>query len=255
MKAVILCGGKGTRLSEETNLRPKPMVEIGGIPMLVHIMESYAKYGYKEFVLALGYKGDYIKNYFQGFFARTNDFTLDLKSGSIEYLNQSRKDWKISFIDTGEESMTGGRLLRLKDHLKNEKTFMLTYGDGVSNINIEELVKFHKSHGKYATVSAVRPVARFGEMSMSQNLVTAFAEKPQTEAGWINGGFFVFNSEVFKFLDQGDETILERSPLENLTKEKQLMAYQHDGHWQCMDTLRDKEYLENLWQNKKAFWI
>lgn len=255
MKAVILCGGKGTRLSEETQVRPKPMVEIGGIPMLIHIMGVYAKYGVKEFVLALGHKGDFIKNYFQGFYTRSSDFTIDLKTGQIDYLNESRRDWKVTLIDTGEDTLTGGRLMRLQEHLKNEKTFMLTYGDGLSDVNISELYNFHKNHGKHASVTAVRPSARFGEMSIQDKKVMQFAEKPQTEIGWINGGYFVFNQDVFNYLKEGDETILERTPLEQLTKDQQLMAYQHHGHWQCMDTLRDKEYLESVWQSQKAFWI
>lgn len=255
MKAVILCGGKGTRLSEETQVRPKPMVEIGGIPMLIHIMGVYAKFGVKEFVLALGHKGDFIKNYFQGFYTRSSDFTIDLKTGQIDYLNESRRDWKVSLIDTGEDTLTGGRLLRLKDHLKNEKTFMLTYGDGLSDVNISDLYNFHKNHGKHASVTAVRPAARFGEMSIQDKKVMQFAEKPQTEIGWINGGYFVFNQEVFSYLKDGDETVLERSPLEQLTHDQQLMAFQHHGHWQCMDTLRDKEYLESMWQSQKAFWV
>lgn len=255
MKVVILCGGKGTRLSEETQTRPKPMVEIGGMPMLLHIMGVYAKYGVNDFVLALGHKGDFIKNYFQGFYARNSDFTIDLKSGQIEYLNESRRDWKVTLIDTGEDTMTGGRLLRLKDYLKDEKTFMLTYGDGLSDVNIAELLRFHNEHKKTATVTAVRPAARFGEMSIDQAHVTQFAEKPQTETGWINGGYFIFNNEIFNHLSEGDDTILERTPLESVTRAKELMAFQHRGHWQCMDTLRDKEYLESLWHNQTAFWI
>jgi glucose-1-phosphate cytidylyltransferase len=255
MKAIILCGGKGTRLSEETTTRPKPMVEIGGIPILIHIMGTFAKHGIKDFVLALGHKGDYIKDYFQRFYTRSSDFTIDLKSGNIHYLNESRRDWKVTLIDTGEDTMTGGRLLRLKEHMKNEKTFMLTYGDGVCDVNINELLKFHEQHNKLASVTAVRPVARFGEMSINAKQVLQFAEKPQTEAGWINGGYFVLNQDVFNYIKEGDETILERSPLENLTKDNQLMAFQHYGHWQCMDTLRDKESLEHLWQTKKAFWV
>ena len=254
MKVVILCGGKGTRLSEETTTRPKPMVEIGGIPILIHLMEYYAKFGFNEFILALGHKGEYIKNYFHSFYAQKNDFTIDLKTGNIQYLNDSKRDWKVSLIDTGEDTLTGGRLLRLRPYLINEQNFFLTYGDGLSNIKIDELLHHHQKCHKIATVSSVRPVARFGEMTIENNQVVQFQEKPQTESGWINGGFFVFNHKIFNYLKDGDQTILERYPLEQLVRENELAAFQHLGNWQCMDTLRDKEFLENLWASHQAFW-
>lgn len=254
MKVVILCGGKGTRLSEETGLRPKPMVEIGGKPILWHIMNMYSQHGVNEFVLALGYKGDYIKEYFANYFSRNSDFTIDLSNGQIDYHKNPAKNWKITCVDTGAESMTGGRLRRLQPYLENEEHFMLTYGDGVSNVDITKLYEFHKSHGKAASVTSVRPSARFGEMAIENDLVTNFAEKPQTQVGWINGGFFVFNQEVFKHIIS-DETVLEKEPLEGLTHSKNLMAYKHEGFWQCMDTLRDKEYLDKLCQSGEAPWM
>lgn len=253
MKTVILCGGRGTRLSEETSIRPKPMVEIGGKPMLWHIMSLYAKYGFKDFVLALGYKGEDIKDYFGKFAVLHSDFTIQLATGELKYLNEPKRDWTVSLLDTGADSMTGGRLLRLKDHLKNEKYFMLTYGDGLSNINIQDLVKFHEKHGKIATVSGVRPPARFGEMSLDGDTVTKFSEKPQASVGWINGGFFVFSPKIFDYLEN-DATVLEKSPLETLAQENQLVAYKHSGFWQCMDTVRDKELLNSIWESGDAPW-
>ena len=254
MKTVILCGGLGTRLSEETHLKPKPMVEIGGKPMLWHIMKIYEHYGYNDFFLALGYKGEVIKDYFMNYHARQSNLSLNLKNGNVIYSNPSSEDWNMSLIDTGKLTMTGGRLLRLKRFLINSGTFMLTYGDGVANINIEELVKFHRSHGKLATVSAVRPPVRFGELIIKENKVSHFQEKPQASEGWINGGFFVFESEVFDFLTD-DTTFLEREPLEQLAKKGELMAYKHSGFWQCMDTVRDRDLLQDQWQNGKAKWI
>lgn len=255
MKTIILCGGKGTRLAEETHSRPKPMVLIGDKPILWHIMNSYAKHGHNDFVCALGYMGDYIKDYFSRFYTTNNDFTINLKSGNLQYHSEALMNWNVSLIDTGVESMTGGRLYCLRDSMRNEDTFMLTYGDGLSNVDINALIKFHKSHGKHATVTAVRPPARFGEMLFDGDRVASFAEKPQASTGWINGGFFVFNKKVFDYLDQGEATILERSPLENLTKDGELMAYKHDGFWQCMDTLRDKMYLNELLESNKAPWM
>jgi glucose-1-phosphate cytidylyltransferase len=254
MKTVILCGGLGTRLSEETHLKPKPMVEIGGKPILWHLMKSYEYYGYNDFFLALGYKGDIIKDYFMNYHARQSNLSLNLKSGKVIYSEPNSEDWNMSLIDTGALTMTGGRLLRLKKFLKNSGTFMLTYGDGLSNINIDELVKFHRSHGKLATVSAVRPPVRFGELIIKDNKVSHFHEKPQASEGWINGGFFVFEPEVFDFLTD-DTTFLEREPLEQLAKKGELMAYKHSGFWQCMDTVRDRDLLEEKWQNGKAKWI
>lgn len=253
MKTVILCGGLGTRLSEETHIKPKPMVEIGGRPMLWHIMKIYERYGFNEFMLALGYKGEVIKDYFLNYHARQSDLTINLKSGSVDYSKPTAENWNLSLINTGTVTQTGGRIGRLKDHLRGEGTFMATYGDGVSNVDISALLNFHKSHGRLATVTAVRPPARFGDLRIIDNQVTKFEEKPQAGEGWINGGFFVFEPEVLDFID-GDNSILEKAPLENLAKEGQLMAYNHTGYWQSMDTLRDKTALEELWNNDKAPW-
>ena len=230
MKTVILCGGYGTRLSEETTIKPKPMVKIGNKPILEHIMSIYEYYGYNQFILALGYKSEYIKKY---------------------YKNKSKKN--INLIYTGKDTKTGGRLLRLKNYLKNEKTFMLTYGDGVSNMNIKQAIKFHNNHGKIATITAVRPPVRFGELKISKNQVKSFKEKPQVGQGWINGGFFIFNNEVLNFI-KDDQTMLEREPLEKLTMAGQLMAFEHKGFWKCMDTMRDKILLNKLWNEGNALW-
>ena len=253
MKTVILCGGLGTRLSEETNLRPKPMVEIGGKPILWHIMKIYSKYGFNDFILALGYKGDFIKDYFLNYHSRMSDFHVMLKSGKIDFINPYSEDWNISLIDTGSNTLTGGRLLKLQELLKNENTFMLTYGDGVSNVNIEKLIHFHKSHGKIATVTSVRPPARFGGMDIQNHKVINFEEKPQSGEGWINGGFFIFNKKIFDYLEC-DTTILEREPLENLSKDGELMAFEHADFWQSMDTIRDKELLQKFWDSGAAPW-
>lgn len=253
MKVVILCGGLGTRLSEETNLVPKPMVRVGEAPILQHIMNMYSKHDFNEFVLALGFKAEVIKEYFLNFYALSNDLRVDLRKGSVEYLKESPRNWNIHLIDTGLNSMTGGRLARLKNQVGNE-TFMMTYGDGVSDVNITELVKFHKSHGKIATFTAVRPPSRFGVIEFDGNKVTSFKEKPQTQDGWISGGFFVFEPEIFNYLTDGDETVLEKRPLEKLAEDGQLMAFKHEGFWQCMDTLRDKLYLNKIWEEHKAPW-
>jgi glucose-1-phosphate cytidylyltransferase len=253
MKTVILCGGLGTRLSEETQLKPKPMVEIGGRPMLWHIMKIYELHGFNDFVLALGYKGEIIKDYFMQYHARMSDFTVHLKSGEIDFTNATAEDWHIRLIDTGANTLTGGRLLRLRSQLENEGTFMLTYGDGVSNVDVGALLKFHKSHGKLATVTSVRPPARFGGMRIEERKVIDFKEKPQSGEGWINGGFFVFEPGIFDYLEN-DSTILEQTPLENLSKNGQLMAYEHSGYWQCMDTVRDRDALQDLWKSGDAPW-
>lgn len=252
MKVVIFAGGLGTRLSEETIIKPKPMVEMGGKPILWHIMNIYGFYGYKEFMIALGYKGEVIKEYFLNYYHHQSDLSIDLKTGRIAATNDNFKDWIVHLADTGLNSMTGGRLLRLRDKLKGD-TFMLTYGDGVSNVNINDLIAFHKAHGKIATVTAVKPPARFGGMRFDGSKVIEFKEKTQTEEGWINGGFFVFEPGIFKYIN-GDDTVLEREPLENLARDGQLMAFKHEGFWQCMDTLRDKQLLEKLWENGKAPW-
>ncbi len=253
MKTVILCGGLGTRLSEETVIKPKPMVEIGGLPILWHLLKIYSHFGVNEFFLALGYKGEIIKDFFMKYHPFASDVTSYLASGKNVFNNPSAEDWIVHMIDTGKESLTGGRLHRLEPVLKREKTFMLTYGDGVADIDIKKLIAFHKKHGKLATVSAVRPPARFGDISFEGAMVIEFKEKPQNHEGWINGGFFVFESEVFNYL-QGDKTILEREPLENLAKDGQLMAYKHQGFWHCMDTIRDKNVLEELWASENAPW-
>ena len=254
MKVIILAGGFGTRLSEYTKLIPKPMVEIGGKPILWHIMNHYAKYGYKDFVVALGYKGEVIKNYFMQYYALNNDFTIDLSNNSVNYINERHTDWKVTLVDTGQASLTGGRVKRLQPVIGNED-FMLTYGDAVSDVNIEELVKTHYASGKLATVTAVHPAARFGELQLSgDGLVTSFKEKPQVNQGWINGGFFVLSPKVFDYID-GDRTTFEAEPLERLAAEGQLKAYLHNGFWQCMDTLRDREKLNEMWESGKAPWM
>ena len=252
MKTVILAGGQGTRLSEETIIKPKPMIEIGGQPILMHIMNIYAFYGLKEFIIALGYKGEIVKEYFLNHYYKVRDITINLKTGKVEIKNDKGIDWIVHLIDTGKATLTGGRVARLKNILDKE-TFMLTYGDGVANVDIKNLLKFHKSHGKIATVTAVRPVARFGGISLKGGKVEDFKEKPQIIEGWINGGFFIFEPEIFDYL-KGDETILEGEPMENLVKDGQLMAFKHERFWQCMDTMRDKQLLENLWESKKASW-
>jgi len=252
MKIVILAGGRGTRLSEETVARPKPMVEIGGKPILWHIMNIYASYGYKDFLVACGYKGEMIKDYFHNFFIRNSDYIVDLRDGSLNVVNGSGLDWRIGVIDTGLDTMTGGRILRLNKWIGKE-TFMVTYGDGLGDIDIRSLVAFHQAHGRLATVTGVRPPARFGGLILNGDAVCEFSEKPQTGEGWINGGFFVFEPGVLGYMT-GDGTILEREPLERLAGGKQLMAFCHGGFWQPMDTLRDKELLESLWNSGKAPW-
>ena len=254
MKTVLLCGGLGTRLSEETLLKPKPMVEIGGRPILWHIMKMYEQYGFNDFFLALGYKGEFVKDYFLNYHARQSNLSLNLKSGEVTYSDPTSEDWNVSLFDTGALTMTGGRLLRLKSYLQNSGTFMLTYGDGVSDVNIEELVKFHRAHGKLATVTAVRPPVRFGELIIEGDKVSHFQEKPQAGEGWINGGFFVFEPGIFDLLTD-DTTFLEREPLEQLAQKGELMAYKHPGFWQCMDTIRDRDFLQDSWQSGKAPWI
>tara|TARA_B100001093_G_scaffold440055_1_gene440368 strand:- start:623 stop:1393 length:771 start_codon:yes stop_codon:yes gene_type:complete len=254
MKAIILAGGFGTRLSEYTESIPKPMVKVGQKPILWHVMSQYAKYGIKDFKLALGYKAEIIKEYFLNYSVLNSDFTVDLSAGVFKSHQDNKTDWKVSLVDTGLDSMTGGRVKRMQPFIGNE-TFLLTYGDGVSDINIDELIKFHKSHGKMVTVSAVRPRARFGELNINKDkgLVTSFIEKPQTDQGWINGGYFVIEPEFFDLIDN-DKTILEKEPLEKVTDMGELMAYLHDGFWQCMDTKRDKDILEELWQSGAAPW-
>jgi glucose-1-phosphate cytidylyltransferase len=253
VKTVLLAGGLGTRLSEETILRPKPMVEVGGHPILWPIMRGYAHYGMKDFLVACGYKGEIIKDYFLRYRERLADVTVDLASGTAQFEDHLDIDWRVQLVDTGKDSMTGGRLHRLESRLKDGGTFMLTYGDGVCDLDISALLAFHKSHGKIATVTAVRPPARFGTMDFDGPLVRSFKEKPQTEGGWINGGFFVFEPAVFSYLD-GDATVLEGAPLERLATDGQLTAFKHEGFWQCMDTIRDKTRLEDMWSAHNAPW-
>ncbi|MDC3350515.1 glucose-1-phosphate cytidylyltransferase [Flavobacteriaceae bacterium] len=253
MKVVILAGGFGTRLAEYTSLIPKPMVPIGNKPMLVHIMEIYASHGFNEFVIALGYKSEIIKEYFLNYHALNSDFEVDLKNGSVKFINEVDKDWKVQLIDTGLNSMTGGRIKRLSSII-GDNTFMLTYGDAVSSVNIKELVNFHKKSGKLATVTAVHPIARFGELAMDEgNNVKSFSEKTQINSGWINGGFFVFEPKVFDLIEN-DSTVLEKKPLEWLANNSQLNAYKHDGFWQCMDTVRERDNLEEIWKSGNAPW-
>lgn len=253
MKAVILAGGLGTRLAEETGLRPKPMVEIGGRPILWHIMQIYAAHGINEFIIALGYKSEIIKEYFLNFYAINNDLTIDLSSGSTIIREGKQPNWKVHLVDTGLHTQTGGRLGRLKDWIAPDEDFCFTYGDGVSSVNITNSIDFHRQHGKLATVTTVRPPARFGGIQFDGDRVAEFTEKPQSGEGWINGGFFVLNGKVLEYLD-GDDTIWERAPLERLAQDSQLMAFRHEGFWQPMDTIREKTLLEELWASGKAPW-
>lgn len=252
MKVGILAGGVGSRLSEETHIKPKPMVEIGGMPILWHIMRTYAHYGHTDFVVALGYKGEVIKRYMADYASLNSNLTVKLKTGEISMNGGYKPDWSVELIDTGMSTMTGGRIKRLAPYMGNE-TFMLTWGDGVSDININELLAFHRSHGKLATLTAVRPPARYGHMEFDGDQITQFNEKPQTGEGWINGAFFVLEPEIFDYIE-GDETQFEREPLEGLAADGQLMAYRHTSFWQCMDTVREKHILETYWQSGNAPW-
>jgi glucose-1-phosphate cytidylyltransferase len=252
MKVIILAGGFGTRLSEYTESIPKPMVSVGGKPILWHIMQIYAKYNHADFYLALGYKADLIKDYFLNYRSLNSDFTVDLGSGEFVTHQNDDVDWKVTLVDTGLHSMTGGRVKRMKKFVGDE-TFLLTYGDGVSDINIDSLVDFHNSHGKMVTVTAVHPGARFGELGLDNSQVTSFKEKPQTGKGWINGGYFVINPKFFDLIDD-DLSVLEQGPLERASEMGELMSYKHDGFWQCMDTKRDRDSLEDLWETGSAPW-
>ena len=252
VQVVILAGGRGTRLVEETSTRPKPMVEIGGRPLLWHLMSFYASYGFKDFVVACGYKGDMIKEYFRNIYVHECDFVIDLRDGATRTINASRLDWRVGVVDTGLDTMTGGRLKRLQPIVGND-TCMVTYGDGLSNVDLGQLMAFHRAHGRLATVTAVRPPARFGGLRLTGDGVSEFTEKPQAEGGWINGGFFVFEPRLFDYLDD-DETILEREPLERLAHDGQLMAFKHGGFFQPMDTLRERELLDSLWSSGTAPW-
>jgi glucose-1-phosphate cytidylyltransferase len=252
MKVGILAGGLGTRLSEETVVKPKPMVEIGGKPLLWHIMRSFADYGFTEFVIALGYKGELIKDYFINYRKRTCNLTVRLSTGDLMVHNGHSEDWTIHLLDTGVKTQTGGRVKRISQYIGREP-FLLTYGDGVSNVNMHKLVEFHRSQKKIATITAVRPPARFGDLTFEGEMVAAFAEKPQTGEGWINGGFFVLEPEIVNYIDN-DDTSFESTPMERLTRENQLMAYRHNDFWQCMDTLRDVHLLENMWASGNIPW-
>ncbi len=252
MKVTLLAGGMGTRLAEETETRPKPMVEIGDRPVLWHIMRHFAHYGFKEFCIALGYKGDLIKHYFMDYARLTGSMSLDLKTGAVNMHDRTCEDWTIHLVETGLDTLTGGRVKRMQPWLGDE-TFIVTYGDGVADVNLPELVKFHRSHGKIATVTAVRPPSRFGALVIEGDLVTSFDEKPQVGEGWINGGFLVFEPKVFDYLE-GDKSVLEVHALERLAADRQLAVFKHDRFWQCMDTIRDKRYLESLWQTGNAPW-
>jgi glucose-1-phosphate cytidylyltransferase len=252
MKVVILAGGVGTRLAEETTIKPKPMVEIGGKPILWHILQHYSSYGFDEFCIALGYKGDIIKKYFLDFFAMASDLTVDTRTGQVVQHDGARPNWKVHLIDTGLDTHTGGRVKRLQPILGND-TFMLTYGDGVSDVNLRDLLAFHRAHGKLVTLTAVHPAARFGQLDIRGGKVAEFEEKPQTKEGWINGGFMVMEPGVFDYI-HGDDIDLAREPMVKLADDGQLMAYCHESFWQCMDTLRDKELLERLWQTGNPPW-
>mgnify|MGYP001817955289 CR=1 FL=1 len=255
MKIALLAGGKGTRLAEETSVRPKPMVEIGGRPLLWHIMMHYTQHGYNDFVIALGYKGDYIKRYFADYASLTGDLTINMENGRpIEVLRHEadHAPWRIDLIETGMDTLTGGRIKRLKDHL-GEGTFMLTWGDGVSNVDLTKLLEFHRAHGKLATITAVRPPARYGHMRFEGDQVVSFEEKPQTAVGWINGAFFVLEPAVLDYLE-GDLVMFEHAPLQRLAEDGQLMAYRHEGFWAAVDTLREKQVLQNMWEAGDRPW-
>jgi glucose-1-phosphate cytidylyltransferase len=253
MKAVILAGGLGTRISEETLVRPKPMVEIGGRPILWHIMKLYSAHGIHDFVICLGYKGYMIKEYFANYFLHMSDVTFDMTSNRMNVHQNNAEPWKVTLVDTGESTMTGGRIKRVADHVRADDAFCLTYGDGVGDVDIRSLVSFHRKHGKLATMTAVQPPGRFGALELQGDAIASFREKPKGDGGWINGGFFVVSRRVLDYI-AGDQTLWERDPLERLAAERQLCAWLHRGFWQPMDTLRDKQHLEELWESGKAPW-
>ena len=253
MKAVILAGGLGTRLSEETILKPKPMVEIGDKPLLWHIMKSYSAHGVHDFVICCGYKGYIIKEYFANYFLHSSDVTFDIQNNEMEVHVRNSEPWRVTLVDTGDKTLTGGRLKRVKQYIKDEESFCFTYGDGVSDVNISELIEFHKSHNKLATLTATQPPGRFGALDLDGNKINSFQEKPQGDGAWVNGGFFVLSPKVIDYIE-GDSIMWERKPMEILAKEGQLLAFLHHGFWQPMDTLRDKVLLEELWQSGKAPW-
>lgn len=253
MKVVLLAGGLGTRVSEETSVRPKPMIEIGGRPILWHIMKLYGRYGHNDFIVCLGYKGYMIKEYFANYFLHMSDVTFHIAENRMEVHRESAEPWRITLVDTGENTMTGGRLKRVLPHIGDDDVFGLTYGDGVTDLDMEAQLRFHRAHGRLATVTGVRPLKRFGTLKLDGDRVTAFEEKPADEGGWINGGFFLLSPKVGELIG-GDETIWERDPLERLTSQDQLRAYVHDGFWHAMDTLRDKTFLEEEWASGRAPW-
>lgn len=253
MKAVILAGGLGTRLSEETSTRPKPMVEIGGRPILWHILKMYSHHGVNDFVICCGYKGYIIKEYFANYFLHMSDVTFDMRNNRMEVHNKRAEPWNVTLVDTGDDSMTGGRLLRVADYIRNEEAFCFTYGDGVGDINISACIEFHRNHGKAATLTATYPPGRFGALDIRERKVMSFTEKPKGDGAMINGGFFVLSPRVLNYLE-GDDAIWEQQPLQRLAADGQLMAFEHHGFWQPMDTLRDKNYLEDLWSSGKAPW-
>lgn len=255
MKVVIFAGGLGTRLSEETGKRPKPMVEVGGKPILWHIMKIYESYGFNDFVICLGYKGYMIKEYFMNYYMHNSDLTIDLKNNSTTVHQSKSEAFKITLVDTGLMTMTAGRLMRVKEHLEDD-TFMLTYGDGVSNVNITQLLDYHKAHGKIATMTSIQPPGRFGSLDIrNNNVVTSFIEKPKGDGAWINGGFFVLEPSVFDYIpEDSDDVMWEDAPLESLANDGQLVAYKHDGFWKCMDHLRDKVALEKIWTSDNIPW-
>jgi len=253
MKAVILAGGLGSRISEESFLKPKPLIEIGNMPIIWHIMKIYSHFGIKKFIICCGYKGYLIKEYFANYSLHSSDVTIDIHKNKINVHKKNAEDWQITLVDTGEDTLTGGRILRIKNYV--DEDFLLTYGDGLANINIKKLIQFHKSNKKLATMTAVQPLGRFGiiEINKKNNLIENFIEKPNGDGSWVNGGFFVLKKNIFKFL-KDDTTIWEREPLEGLSRNKELCAFRHDGFWFAMDTMRDKNYLDNLWNLKKAPW-
>jgi len=253
MKAVILAGGRGTRISEESALKPKPMIEIGGRPILWHIMKLYGEHGIQEFVICCGYKGYIIKEYFANYFLHSSDVTFDLRDNSVAIHNKKAEPWRVTLVDTGEDSMTGGRLKRVAPYLKDEEAFCFTYGDGVADIDLAALMQFHENHGRLATVTAVKPPGRFGALSLKGHVIDDFQEKPAGDGAWINGGFFVLSPKVIDRISD-DQTVWEREPMEQLAREDQFRAFFHEGFWQPMDTLRDKALLEELWQSGQAPW-
>ena len=252
MKVLILAGGYGTRLSEETDIRPKPMIEIGGKPIIWHIMKLYSHYGFNDFVILLGYKGYYIKEYFANYYLHQSDITIDMKNGQMEVHNNNAEPWKVTLLDTGLDTLTGGRIKRAQKYIGNEP-FMLTYGDGVGDVNLSELLKFHQKNGKKASITAIQPAGRFGALDIKDSTINKFIEKPAGDGSWINGGFMVCEPEVFDLIE-GDNTIFEQTPLQTLAQNNNLCAFKHNGFWQCMDTLRDKFILNDLWENNKAPW-